>query len=353
MMLSGWAGYPIVNASVSAPRGFEDLRLKVLEGEVIARGNGRAYGDSAINKQNTVHMKHLNRILDFDEVNGQLVAEAGVILGDINLAVTQRGFFPFVTPGTKFVTLGGMIAADVHGKNHHIDGSFGNFVEWIDILVEDGSIQHCSRIRNPDLFNWTIGGMGLTGIIIRAAIRLRPIKSVWIKQETLVAKNLSHAIDLMENSTHCTYSVAWIDCLKKGNSLGRGLVMLGEHAELSALPSVLRNTPFEFPYKSRLALPFNLPNFLMNRYTVRIFNHFYYELGKRKPRIQLIDLNSYFYPLDSILGWNKIYGRNGFLQYQCVLPLQCAEKGLNELINKIADAGSGSFLAVLKRFGSP
>ena len=177
MMLSGWGRYPRIRANISAPRNIEDLRSKVLKGNAIARGNGRAYGDSAISVENTLHLKHFNRILEFNETNGQLVAEAGLMLFDIIDLFIHRGFFPAITPGTKFVSLGGMIAADVHGKNHHKDGSFGNFVDWIDVLTEDGSIQRCSKKQNTELFNWTIGGMGLTGIIIRAAIRLRPVAS--------------------------------------------------------------------------------------------------------------------------------------------------------------------------------
>lgn len=351
MTLSGWGRYPCIDAKLSAPRNEEGLRALVLQGNAIARGNGRAYGDSAVSASNTVHMQHFNRMLAFDAEQGQLVAEAGVLLSDIIDVFLPRGWFPYATPGTKFVTLGGMIAADVHGKNHHKDGSFANCVDWIDVLVSDGSVQRCSRSEKTDLFEWTVGGMGLTGIMLRAAIRLRPVTSAWIEQRTLVAENISRAIELFEQSQDATYSVAWIDCLQQGKSMGRSLLMLGEHTDAVALPSQYRKTPLQIPSKRKISIPADFPSWSLNSLSVRAFNALYYWNGQRKRGQQLVDLDSYFYPLDAILGWNKIYGRRGFAQFQCVLPLQTAEEGLRALLSAIADAGVGSFLAVLKRFG--
>ena len=230
MKLSGWGRYPVHEAQVFAPRSDAALAARVTAGSMIARGNGRAYGDSAISQQNTVHMRHFNRLIAFDAATGQVVAEAGILLADIIHAFLPQGWFPAVTPGTKFVTLGGMIAADVHGKNHHIDGSFGTFVDWIDVMDACGTIRRSSRQENADLFAWTIGGMGLTGVILRAAFRLRPVDTAWIKQTTHTAANLDAAITVFEQSDSAPYSVAWIDCLAKGDRLGRSLVMLGEHA---------------------------------------------------------------------------------------------------------------------------
>ena len=352
MMLSGWGGYPRIDANLSSPRNEEHLRSLILKGSAIARGSGRAYGDSAISAQNTVHMKHFNRMLSFDAERGQLVAEAGVILADVIDAFLPLGWFPYVTPGTKFVTLGGMIAADVHGKNHHKDGSFGSYVDWIDVLVSGGNVQRCSRIENKDLFDWTVGGMGLTGVVLRAAIRLRPVNSAWIEQRTLVAENISHAQALFEQSQDATYSVAWIDCLQQGKYLGRSLVMLGEHADAVAVPSQYRKTPLHISSKRKLSIPVEFPSWALNSLSVRAFNALYYWNGQRKRGLQLVDWDSYFYPLDAILGWNKIYGRRGFAQFQCVLPLQSADEGLRALLSAIASAGAGSFLAVLKRFGA-
>jgi decaprenylphospho-beta-D-ribofuranose 2-oxidase len=352
MTLSGWGRYPRIDAKLNAPRSEEDVQALVLQGNAIARGNGRAYGDSAVSAQNTVHMRHFNRMLSFDAEQGQLVAEAGVLLAHVIDAFLPRGWFPYVTPGTKFVTLGGMIAADVHGKNHHKDGSFGTYVDWIDVLISDGSVQRCSRSENTELFEWTVGGMGLTGIVLRAAIRLRRVSSAWIEQRTLVAENISHAIELFEQSHDATYSVAWIDCLQKGSALGRSLVMLGEHADAIAVPSQYRKSLLHIPPKSKLSIPTEFPSWALNSFSVRAFNALYYWNGKRKPERQLVDWDSYFYPLDAILGWNKIYGRRGFAQFQCVIPLAQAEQGLRELLEAVAKAGAGSFLAVLKRFGA-
>ena len=352
MILSGWGQYPRIDAKLNAPRSEEDLQALVLQGNSIARGNGRAYGDSAVSAQNTVHMRHFNRMLSFDAEQGQLVAEAGVLLADVIDAFLPRGWFSYVTPGTKFVTLGGMIAADVHGKNHHKDGSFGTYVDWIDVLISDGSVQRCSRSENTELFEWTVGGMGLTGIVLRTAIRLRHVSSAWIEQRTLVAENISHAIELFEQSHDATYSVAWIDCLQQGKSMGRSLVMLGEHADAVVVPSQYRKTPLHISPKRKLSIPVEFPSWALNSLSVRAFNALYYWNGKRKRGQQLVDWDSYFYPLDAILGWNKIYGRHGFAQFQCVLPLQTADAGLRALLSAIANAGAGSFLAVLKRFGT-
>ena len=351
MTLAGWGRYPRIDATVSAPHSFEELQALAQRGNTIARGNGRAYGDSAVSAENTIQMKHFNRMLAFDTEQAQFVAEAGVLLADVIEAFLPRGWFPYVTPGTKFVTLGGMIAADVHGKNHHIDGSFGNYIDWIDVLTADGTVQRCSKTENTALFEWTIGGMGLTGIILRAAVRLRPVTSGWIEQRTLVADNIQHAMELFEQSHDATYSVAWIDCLQKGSALGRSLVMLGEHAEAVALPSEHRKSPLHIPPKCKLSIPTEFPSWALNSFSVRAFNALYYWNGKRKAERQMVDWDSYFYPLDALLGWNKIYGRRGFAQFQCVIPLAQAEQGLSELLKAIAKAGAGSFLAVLKRFG--
>ncbi|MBT4999500.1 MAG: FAD-binding oxidoreductase, partial [Tateyamaria sp.] len=343
--------YPIIEAKVTAPRCIADISDLIQRGNAIARGNGRSYGDSSVSVRNTIHMKHFNRMLSFDAESGQLVAEAGVLLADIIEVFLKRGWFPYVTPGTKFVTLGGMIAADVHGKNHHKDGSFGNYISWIDVLTSDGSVQRCSKLDNADLFNWTIGGMGLTGVIVRAAIRLRKISSAWINQRTLVADNIKHAIEIFEQSHDASYSVAWIDCLKKGSALGRSLVMLGEHLDADGVPTKFRRSPMLAPSKPKRIVPFSFPNWMLNVHTVRIFNAVYYWRGKRVSKQQIVDWDSYFYPLDALLGWNKIYGRRGFVQFQCVIPLHNAERGLSDLLEEISNARTGSFLAVLKRFG--
>lgn len=351
MKLSGWGQYPKTDAHVTAPRDIAALRAGVRQGSAIARGNGRAYGDSAVSAANTLHMRHFNHMLSFDETTGVLEAECGVLSADIIAAFLPRGWFLPVTPGTKFVTLGGMIAADVHGKNHHKDGSFGAFLEWIDVLEPDGAITRCGPDSNHDLFEWTVGGMGLTGVILRAALRLTPVESAWIHQEMIPTPDLDATIDTFEANNEATYSVAWIDCLSTGAAQGRSLVMLGEHARREDLPKSRRQHPFRTRNKPMLSVPLTPPAFLMNGFTVRAFNALYYWNGTRKAGRGLIDWDSYFYPLDAILNWNRIYGRKGFMQFQCVLPLDASRAGMKALLSAIGKTGAGSFLAVLKRMG--
>ena len=351
MHLTGWGRYPTVDCAVHYPRSNDDVRHIVLSGPTIARGCGRAYGDSALNGTSTLNMTLFNRMISFDDATGTLTAEAGVLLADIISAFLPRGWFPPVTPGTKFVSVGGLIAADVHGKNHHSKGSFGRYVEWIDLMVADGSIVRCSPETEPELFGFTTGGMGLTGVILRAAFRLMPVESAWMRQQVKPARCLSEAIDHFETSLDWTYSVAWIDCLAKGRNLGRSLVVLGEHSLHSELSPAQKQDPFATPARSRTTVPFDMPSFALNRYSVRAFNSLYYEKSRRSTREQLIDWDRFFYPLDSVLDWNRIYGRRGFAQFQCVIPLATAEQGLGTLLECISGAGQGSFLAVLKRMG--
>jgi FAD/FMN-containing dehydrogenase len=349
--LHGWGRYPRLPAVLACPRDEASLRAAIAGGGAIARGNGRAYGDSAIGQGVTLDMRRMNRMLNFDPETGTLVAEAGVLLGDVIDAFLPRGWFPFVTPGTKFVTLGGAIAADVHGKNHHRDGSFGAFVDWIEVMGSDGTVTRASRDGNSDLFGWTVGGMGLTGVILRAAIRLRRVQSGWIAQRTIAAPNLKAAMEAFEENAAATYSVAWIDCLARGDALGRSLVMLGEHAAADAVPRAFRNRPFDVPRKRSRRMPLDAPAAALNALTVRAFNALYWRRGLSGPRQAVVDWDGYFYPLDAILGWNRIYGRRGFLQFQCVLPPNGAERGLRALLTETSRSGRASFLAVLKRMG--
>ena len=349
MKISGWGRYPLVETHLVSPHTEQDLRDHIAKG-CIARGNGRAYGDSAVSTATTLHMRRFNRMLGFDAHTGILEAEAGVLLEDIIKVFLPQGWFPWVTPGTKFVTLGGMIAADVHGKNHHINGGMSGTLTWIDVMTADGSIQRL----NPDdpYFALTCGGMGLTGIILRAAIKLRRVETGYIEQRTLPAPNLKVALEMLNAAQGATYSVAWIDCLSKGAALGRALIMLGEHAKHSALHSALHSDPYALKPRRKWTMPMAAPQLLLNQYTARAFNAAYWRAGQRKTEPALTDWDRYFYPLDAILGWNRIYGRHGFLQFQCVLPHKTAEAGLEALLQATSDAGLGAFLAVLKQMGS-
>ena len=351
MKLSGWGKYPKIDSKISSPNDVEELIKLVKKGNAIARGNGRAYGDSAISLENTIHMKKFNKIISFESSSGKLIVESGVLLKDILENYIPKGWFPFVTPGSKFVTVGGMIAANVHGKNHHKEGSFSDYVDWIELLDKSGNIIRCSKDENSEIFDWTNGGMGLTGIILRAAIRLRPIETSWIKQKTLIANNLDEVIEIFENSLESTYSVAWIDCFKKGNDIGRSVVLLGEHAKINEISEKKTSKPYEIPIKKNKKIIFNLPSWILNKWSNKLFNNLYFLYNKIKNRENLVDWDSFFYPLDSILDWNKIYGKKGFAQFQCVIPFDQSRTGLKELLTKINDSGLGSFLAVIKRFG--
>ena len=351
MKLSGWGRYPVHNTQVTAPDDISTLIKNIELGNAIARGNGRAYGDSAVGIENTIHLKHFNRMLAFNSETGQLIAEAGVLLEDVINVFLPKGWFPYITPGTKFVTLGGMAAADVHGKNHHKDGSFGNCVDWIELIDQNGKLRRCSPDENSDLFMWTIGGMGLTGIIIRMAIRLRQVETAWINQKTISTKNLDETIGLFEQHSDPTYSVAWIDCQSKGQKMGRSLLMLGEHAKLCELKPAMQEHPLQISKKRNRTVPLEMPSWFLNHFSISTFNSLYYWNGKRKPGEELVDWDTYFYPLDAILGWNKIYGRKGFIQFQCIIPPEKSRSGLQNLLNSIVSSGQGSFLAVLKKLG--
>ncbi|HZH25742.1 MAG TPA: FAD-binding oxidoreductase [Azospirillaceae bacterium] len=351
MRLSGWGRFPRIECRTVTARTTEDA-VRAVGGAhgLIARGNGRSYGDAALNPHRTLCMRGMDRMLAFDPETGVLTCEAGVLLADILDVFVPRGWFPPVTPGTKLVTVGGMIAADVHGKNHHKAGSFGDHVVGLDLLMADGRIVTCGPDQRPDLFHATRGGMGLTGVILRASVRLIPIETAYIRQETLRANDLDEIMGLFEASAGWTYSVAWIDCLARGARLGRSVLYRGEHARADDLPPDMRADPMSVKRKRSLTVPLDLPGFTLNRWTVGAFNELYWRRGV--PRETLVDYDTFFYPLDAILEWNRIYGRSGFVQYQCVLPKAASAAGLRSLLQTIAAAGNASFLAVLKLFGS-
>lgn len=352
MLLSGWGRFPRVECRVHRPSSQEALRQLVGTHPLVARGNGRGYGDCAVNVQATVDMRRFNRMLAFDAEAGVLTAEAGVLLADVIDAFLPRGWFPYVTPGTRFVTLGGMVAADVHGKNHHGEGSFRRYVEWLEVMDGQGEVRRCSRTEEPELFAWTIGGMGLTGVVLRVAFRLRRVESGWIRQTTLPARNLDTVMAMFDDHADATYSVAWIDCLHGGSGLGRSALMLGEHAPSEDLDEARRAKPFAIPRRRTLRVPVDAPQFVLNPASVRGFNALYYRRACAMQGETLVDWASYFYPLDALGDWNRIYGRRGFAQFQCVIPTEFARPGLAALLREIGASGQGSFLAVLKRMGA-
>ncbi len=343
--LSGWGRHPRVACAVYRPdrQGQLTSVLRDASGlSQIARGLGRSYGDASTNQdQGVVDMTALSRFIAFDESTGILTAEAGVSYADLVDVLLPRGWFAAVTPGTKFVTLGGAIAADVHGKNHHRDGSFNSCVRSFELLTPAGELLTCSRELNAEVFWATLGGMGLTGFIQTATIQLRKVQSAFVDVTTTRVGNLDAMLEhFTKTDEDLTYSVAWIDCLAKGDRLGRGVVLQGEHAPGTCGPA---------PSKRSKSVPFDFPGFALNPLSVRAFNGVYYAShgsGQAKE-----DVNTYFYPLDAVHHWNRIYGRRGFVQYQPVFPVADADKGVRALIQKLVDARRSSFLAVLKQMG--
>lgn len=342
MKLTGWGRFPIIQARGRSFNNHQALAdyLKSAE-DCIAHGMGRSYGDSALNDR-VIFTRRFNKILGFDPQTGTMVCESGVSLAEIIDAFLPRGWFLGVVPGTKFISVGGAIASDVHGKNHHQVGCFSEHVLALDLMLPQGEVVRCSRQENTSLFHATCGGMGLTGVILRAKLSLKPIQSSYIRETIIPGPNLEEVINLFEENRSAAYSVAWIDCLAKNERQGRSVVMLGEPAEAGTL--ILP------PPKTR-TVPLGLPGFFLNQYTVSLFNYFYYWLKSNFVAGRLVTLEEFFFPLDKIVHWNKLYGRRGFTQYQLVLPKDASLAGLKVILARIAAAGLGSFLAVLKLFG--
>lgn len=312
---------------------------------MLAFGNGRSYGDSCLNiGGGLLDMRHLDRMISFDPATGLLACESGVLLDQILQLVVPQGWFLPVTPGTRFVTVGGAIANDVHGKNHHRNGTFGRHVECFELLRSGGERLLCSPTAHADLFRATIGGLGLTGVVSWARLRLQRIASPWIHNETIRFRSLDEFFELcLASDRDYEYTVAWIDCTSSGKQLGRGLFMRGNHAPAAAAPAAHRTRIRRFPF-----VP---PVSLVNRPSLLAFNTLYYhrQIGERRHSVE--HYSKFFYPLDGMLDWNKMYGPRGFYQYQCVIPLPQGRAATAELLRAIADSGLGSFLAVLKLCG--
>lgn len=344
--LTNWNNYPVVEARQISFDYPQDLPVKLAHSS-IPHGNGRCYGDASL-FSDVVNTLRYDKILAFDEHHGIITCQSGVLLSDLLGIIVPRGWFLPVTPGTKFITIGGAVASDVHGKNHHLDGSFSRHIVSMSVLTGTGEILDCSAHMNRDLFRATCGGMGLTGIILDVKFRLRRIQSSFIRQKQIKARNLDEIMELFDQHTDHTYSVAWIDCLKTGKNFGRSILMLGDHAGTDETSSTKKLISKD---KSLLTIPFHFPGFVLNTFTVKAFNALYYLKNYKKEINNIVHYDGFFYPLDSILSWNKIYGKKGFVQYQFVLPLSTSKEGLKSILTRINKMGMGSFLAVLKLFG--
>lgn len=349
--VTNWGNYPVVEKEVKSEDSLQKIREFILKNnEIIARGNGRCYGDAAL-AEHIFSTRRLNKFISFDRLNGIIECESGVLLSEILEVIVPQGYFLYVTPGTKFITVGGAIASDVHGKNHHSEGCFSGWVTEFSIMNEKGTVLTCSRTENSGLFWSTVGGMGLTGIILSAKLKLKNIETAYIKQESIKAENLDEIFKLFEESEGWTYNVAWIDCLQKGKNIGRSILMRGEHALKAELPTNLRENPLRLKQRFIPTIPFYLPTFVLNAFTVKLFNLLYFQKQRKKEMHSFVDYETFFYPLDIVNDWNKIYGKAGFIQYQMVIPKEKGKEGLQKILNVIANSGNGSFLAVLKLFG--
>ena len=351
MELSGWGRYPRGQSSVIRPAQISQA-VPPRAGQMIARGQGRSYGDAAMLAGGIVMLTdQLAHVAAIDEQRGVLKAEAGTTLAQVIDEFLPRGWFPAVVPGTKHVSLGGCVAADIHGKNHHRDGAFGEHVKEIELVLADGSRRRCSAAKDAELFWATLGGMGLTGIITEVTLQLIPVESSYLVVQHQQARDLDESFALLADSVWDDhYTVTWLDCLARGEKLGRGVLMRGHHAKVIDLPAGIRTRPFS-QLRREHNLSFDFPHWVLNSASIRAFNELYYRWQGRQVRPFIADYDKFFFPLDRIGNWNRMYGKRGFIQYQCVLPTAEARPGVQALLEALAVSGQLSFLSVLKRFG--
>jgi FAD/FMN-containing dehydrogenase len=316
---------------------------------LLPYGNGRSYGDVCLNRGGTVlDTRRLDRFISFDTETGVLRCESGVLLASILQLVVPLDWFLPVSPGTSYATAGGSLANDVHGKNHHKAGTFGGHVRAFELLRSDGSRRVCTPTENAELFAATIGGLGLTGLVTWVELQLRPIDGPMLHEESIKFANLDEFFQLSDASDEAfEYTVAWVDCASRGDALGRGLFARANHVPARASASAATNLQ-----SSRISVPFTPPLPLVNRWTLKAFNALYYARQRQSQRLRTLHYQRFFYPLDAIGNWNRIYGPKGLLQYQCVLPGPDGREVMHDMLKTIARAGDGSFLAVLKIFGN-
>ena len=344
--LCSWGRYPSARQQVRHLWWLDiDPVFEGLDGPFLAHGSGRSYGDVCLNHGGVLlATRGLDRMISFDPARGVLRCEAGVTLDEIIAGFLPRGWFLEVTPGTSFITVGGAVANDVHGKNHHVAGTFGRSVRCFELLRSDGTRMVCSPDQNPEMFAATIGGMGLTGLILWVEIQLRPVSGPNLWTETNRFHNLRDFFALSSESAGWPYTVAWVDCVISGSQMGRGLFMRGRHMDQDG------SHDSDAPYRQLPAIPIDAPGFVLSRPVMRSFNTLYYNRQRRDVVGARQHLRGFFYPLDIVPAWNRLYGRRGMMQYQCALP-HSGREAMTELLRRITRSGQASFLAVLKEFG--
>ena len=348
--LSNWGNFPRIETDMHYFRKEKELQQFIELPHFIARGNGRCYGDSSLSTH-TLSTLRYNKAISFDTEKGIFECEAGMLLDDVLRIIVPRGWFLPVSPGTKYITVGGAVASNIHGKNHHIDGTFCRHVIDMDVFTADGHVYTCSPHQHTDLFHATCGGMGLTGVILRVKFMLKRIETSYIDHTQIKARDLFEILDLFEAYQHRTYTMAWIDCLKQGKQFGRSIMMMGEPASLEQLNKHQISSALSIHSPRHISFPINMPSFFLNPFTMKAFNQMFYWKNIKKHLHTIVHYDPFFYPLDKILYWNKGYGKKGFIQYQFVLPIENSKKGLIDILKRINQYGTGSFLAVLKLFG--
>lgn len=342
MNLISWGNYPkTINRAFNFDNHTALKHILTDYDQLIPYGNGRSYGDSALSK-NIIAVKPHHYFLNFNDSTGLLHVQTGLLLSEILNVFIPRGWFLRIVPGTKMITVGGAIASDVHGKNHHLEGCFSECVHSFNLMLPNGEIVICSKQKNSELFKASCGGMGLTGVILEAKIWLKKINSKYINQTTIKTKNLKQTFEAFEHYQTKPYSVAWIDCLAKGDELGKCLLMVGEPSDESAL---------NYQTKKKLNIPCMLPSWALHPLAIKAFNFLYYNKINDRVSEQIVDIDTFFFPLDGINNWNRIYGKKGFIQYQIILPKATSLQGLQEILEIISKSGKSSFLAVLKLYG--
>lgn len=346
---SNWGAYPKVQATVITTDAYNTLQAHVKStNNLIARGNGRCYGDSSLQK-NIISTLAFKTIFALDQDKSLLHCQAGVLLDDILKLIVPQGFFLPVTPGTKRITIGGAVASNIHGKNHHKEGAIGQYVEEITLMAASGAIEVCSRATKPALFFETIGGMGLTGVILEVKLKLKPIETSYTRQKSICLSNLAELLQAFDKYQDANYSVAWLDAMAKGSDLGKSVLLLGEHAGKNDLHAKFKNGILDFHQNHSASLPKPFPAFLLNKLTAKIFNYYHYQKARLSKKAQIVHYDAFFYPLDAITNWNAVYGKKGFLQYQFVIPTEQALEGLTSLLQKVSASKIGVYLAVIKR----
>lgn len=350
--IANWGLYPRKHVVEYQFESKEELQLilqetfsKTLPKSLISYGMGRCYGDANLSNR-VLNTQSWNKVKEFNEETGVITCQSGVSLNSILELIVPKGYFLPVTPGTKFISVGGALASDIHGKNHHVEGVFSDHVLYFKLVISTG--EEVTVSRKESLFSETAGGMGLTGIITEVTFQLKKIETAYIQQKAIRAKNLRDIFNLFEQNQEYTYSVAWIDCLASGRNLGRSVLLLGEHASKESLKSDFH--ALKIHNKPILRIPFYFPSWVLNPFFVKVFNELYY----RKPSSQgdsIVHYDPYFYPLDKIYTWNRIYGKKGFVQWQCVVPKEVSFEAMEQILGILSKNNLGSFLAVLKLFG--